>query len=167
MTNKKECGCCMKKSYNVSKCFVNKNCSWKSCASCITKQLSMEKELSTYYKCPNCRQESIYRKHSRFTKWLNQNRTALKKVVYLQSKLIRVYDDRIKNMNYLSNTTVLFQVFNGEDEDEIDYEEDIGGNWVEPTTENEINPDLIPHDLAIDDIDISSHHSSSVSSSSL
>tara|TARA_R110000751_G_scaffold165529_2_gene271542 strand:+ start:288 stop:584 length:297 start_codon:yes stop_codon:yes gene_type:complete len=98
---------------------------------------------------------------------LNQNRTALKKVVYLQSKLIRVYDDRIKNMNYLSNTTVLFQVFNGEDEDEIDYEEDIGGNWVEPTTENEINPDLIPHDLAIDDIDISSHHSSSVSSSSL
>ena len=56
MPNKKECNCCMKRSYNVSKCFVNNTCNWKSCAACIVKQIKMEDILTCKYDCPNCRQ---------------------------------------------------------------------------------------------------------------
>ena len=179
MPNKKECNCCMKRSYNVSKCFVNNTCNWKSCAACIVKQIKMEDILTCKYDCPNCRQPSEYRKHSRFTKWSHQNRGAMKRIIDLQGKLLRMYDDRLKNISYLSNTTFLWESYNEnpDDDDAVDENaymlaedfniQDIAGNFVEINDGIEISPDLPPPDLVIDEIDTPVAYPSSPSSSSL
>ena len=103
----------------------------------------------------------------------------MKRIIDLQGKLLRMYDDRLKNISYLSNTTFLWESYNEnpDDDDAVDENaymlaedfniQDIAGNFVEINDGIEISPDLPPPDLVIDEIDTPVAYPSSPSSSSL
>ena len=158
MTRKKECGCCMKNSYNTSKCFVNNLCSWKSCYSCITQQIKLKQDMDIIYLCPNCRKESIFNKHTRFTKFCKQNRGALIQMCKLQKELLLKMEDRIQNINYYSSLQVLWE----------SPVQDMAGNILNETHPDENDIEIGPHlpAVEIDDIGMPEVYSLSPTSSS-
>lgn len=97
----RECNCCFKSCRTLTKCFVNNSCSWKSCPACINKQIRYGQGNQFLYKCPLCRKESEYHRHSRFSKYVKQNRGALKKILQLQSDYIKHITNKLVQVHLL------------------------------------------------------------------
>ena len=103
----KECQCCAKNFRNLTKCFCNTKCTWKSCNSCIVKQIKLVDGVNYEYSCPHCQKVNNYHKHSRFAKFIKQNRSALKKILQLQNDYIKKITEKVNRIHYicLTNTT--------------------------------------------------------------
>jgi len=97
----RECNCCFKSCRTLTKCFVNNACSWKSCNNCINKQIRYGTGNQFLYKCPSCRTDSEYHRHSRFSKYVKQNRGALRKILQLQSDYIKNITNKLIQVHLL------------------------------------------------------------------
>lgn len=97
----KECNCCYKNTRTISKCFVNNQCSWRSCNNCINRQIKMTNDMQYEYVCPQCKKTSNYHKHSRFSKYIKQNRAALLKIVQLQNEYIKSLNNKLTKVHLI------------------------------------------------------------------
>tara|TARA_R110002051_G_scaffold252415_2_gene311643 strand:+ start:251 stop:661 length:411 start_codon:yes stop_codon:yes gene_type:complete len=128
----------MKDFVSITRCFVNNKCSWKSCPTCINKQIKIDNEsLDIVYDCPQCRKQSVFRNHTRFTRYIKGNRGALLYVYKLQHKYLDELSKRLLQINQNSNIWG-----NGTFINLTDQVIDIGGN-------------IIPQDV-LEEIDLSS-----------
>ena len=114
----KECNCCYKNCKTLTKCFVNNSCSWRSCNNCINKQIKFENGNQFVYKCPYCRKDSEYHKHCRFSKYVKQNRGALRKILQLQSNYIKYITSKLIHVHMLISQDMVFDPIYIEDDDE-------------------------------------------------
>ena len=101
----------MTKFRSVSKCFVNNQCTWRTCASCINKQLKFN-GLDAHYECPHCKKESIFYEHTRFTKFCKSNRGTLLKIYKLQQEAIKVCYAKLEEVNALTSPENINYIYN-------------------------------------------------------
>lgn len=100
----RECNICFKNSPHLWRCFINNKCTFRTCACCVGKSLTYNKEnLDVVLKCPNCRKESIFNKHTRITKMIKGNRGILLKIYREQREYIQVLQERFANINHYTN----------------------------------------------------------------
>mgnify|MGYP003631775347 CR=1 FL=1 len=103
MGSKRECNCCCKKTLNNVRCFTNKQCNWRSCHNCVNKQLQLTRDTADIiYQCPQCRKESIFQYHTRFTKWIKQSRSSLLTITKIQQDFIVTYSQTMTEIQYLA-----------------------------------------------------------------
>lgn len=105
----RECNCCMKNVKLLTKCFVNSSCNWKSCNNCINKQINLLESNKYIYKCPSCRKDSDFHKHSRFSRYVKQNRGALRRIMQLQNEYINKMTDKLSKIHLIVATNVTGQ----------------------------------------------------------
>ena len=76
-----ECNVCYTNINNVVECFGT--CSIKLCLNCFNSILKLNEYKDITFCCPQCRLTSIKNKDTRFTTFLNKNKSTLKKIVSL------------------------------------------------------------------------------------
>ena len=103
---KKECNCCMKLIKQPQKCFINKECNWISCPSCIAKQIKIKPDFDITYCCPNCRKQSIFIKHSKITKYFKSNRNILNNIIKLQRDLLIKQNEKITEIHQIASEPI-------------------------------------------------------------
>ena len=76
-----ECNICYTNINNVVNCFGS--CNIKLCLSCFNSILKLNVCKDVEYVCPQCRITSIKNKDTRFTTFVNSNKSTLKRIVSL------------------------------------------------------------------------------------
>lgn len=100
----RECNVCFKSGGHLHKCFINNKCSFRMCGSCVGKSLSFNREnLDVILKCPNCRKDSIFNRHTKITKMIKGNRGILLNIFKEQRQFIRELQQRLANVNHYTN----------------------------------------------------------------
>jgi len=61
----------------------------------------MNNNLDYEYTCPQCKKISNYHKHSRFSKYIKQNRGALMKIIQLQNEYIKSLNNKITKVHMI------------------------------------------------------------------
>lgn len=125
---KKTCLCCLKDFASITRCFVNNRCTWKSCPSCINKQIKLDNQLmDVVYDCPQCRKQSVFKQHTRFTRYIKGNRGSLLYIYKLQHKLL---DEMSKSLATINQSSLIWQS-GGVYVDLFEPVVDIAGNEIE------------------------------------
>jgi hypothetical protein len=97
----KECSVCFEGYKNGVKCFGS--CSLVICIGCFNKILNINEVQDICMICPQCRHLSVKNLDNKFTKFLNNNKKCLKRIVFLLENHI---DNESKRM--LENTWEAF-----------------------------------------------------------
>jgi len=103
---KRECNVCYKPIKSPVKCFLSKSCDWVSCGSCVNKQVKLKDNYDVCYKCPNCRSESIFNKHSKITKYVKSSRGTLNQVIKLQRVMLQKQEEKINEIHSIVSAPV-------------------------------------------------------------
>jgi len=77
----KECCVCYESYKNGVRCFGD--CKLDLCLTCFNSVLKMNRVDDIEYSCPQCRHTSIKNEDKKFTKFLNNNKSCLKRMVKL------------------------------------------------------------------------------------
>jgi len=104
---KRECNVCYKIIKSPVKCFLSKSCDWVSCGACLNKQVKLKDNYDICYKCPNCRSESIFNKHSKISKYIKSNRGTLNQVIKLQRVMLQKQEERINEIYNIVSSPVM------------------------------------------------------------
>ena len=115
----KECPICFVGFKNGVRCFGS--CNINICLQCFNKILKVNVVQDIEYSCPQCRNTCIKNLDKQFTKFLNNNKKCLKRIVFLLENYIEQ-----KSKNEVDNT---WQQFN------IDLDEHIHNHLINLTPE--------------------------------